>query len=324
MKRKKLLCGLLSLAILAGLLSGCAAGTAPADEDIVDLGGLMDEAVPLAGAPAISTVLSPVATGASTAKNSSATIDYSNAKDGYVMVNWTAGGGTKLKVQIKGPSGVTYTYNLRSDGQYDTFPLSDGSGSYSVNVFKNISGTQYSSVLGATVSAQLTDEFAPFIRPNQYVNYTENSAVVSEAARIIQEKGAADNLAKVEAIYNYVVNSLTYDTAKAKNVQSGYLPDVDAVMAAKTGICFDYAALMAAMLRSQGVPVKLVVGYTGNVYHAWLNVWSEKDGWVDGMIYFDGKVWKLMDPTFASSGKQSASIMKYIGDGSNYTAKYLY
>lgn len=324
MKRKKLLCGLLSLAILAGLLSGCAAGTAPADEDIVDLGGLMDEAVPLAGAPAISTVLSPVATGASTAKNSSATIDYSNAKDGYVMVNWTAGGGTKLKVQIKGPSGVTYTYNLRSDGQYDTFPLSDGSGSYSVNVFKNISGTQYSSVLGATVSAQLTDEFAPFIRPNQYVNYTENSAVVSEAARIIQEKGAADNLAKVEAIYNYVVNSLTYDTAKAKNVQSGYLPDVDAVMAAKTGICFDYAALMAAMLRSQGVPVKLVVGYTGNVYHAWLNVWSEKDGWVDGMIYFDGKVWKLMDPTFASSGKQSASIMKYIGDGSNYTTKYLY
>lgn len=322
MKRKKLLCGLLSLAILAGLLSGCAAGTAPADEDIVDLGGLMDEAVPLAGAPAISTVLSPVATGVSTAKNSSSTIDYSNAKDGYVMVNWTAGGGTKLKVQIKGPSGVTYTYNLRSDGQYDTFPLSDGSGSYSVNVFKNISGTQYSSVLAATVSAQLTDEFAPFIRPNQYVNYTENSAVVRQAATECQ--GLTENLDKVEKIYNYVVNNLTYDTAKAKNVQSGYLPDVDAVMAAKTGICFDYAALMAAMLRSQGVPVKLVVGYTGNVYHAWLNVWSEKDGWVDGMIYFDGKVWKLMDPTFASSGKQSASIMKYIGDGSNYTAKYLY
>jgi hypothetical protein len=31
-----------------------------------------------------------------------------------------------------------------------------------------------------------------------------------------------------------------------------------------------------------------------------------------------------MDPTFASSGNQSESIMKYIGDGSNYTVKYLY
>ena len=54
-------------------------------------------------------------------------------------------------------------------------------------------------------------------------------------------------------------------------------PDVDSVMAEKKGICFDYAALMASMLRSQGVPVKLVVGYTSQgVYHAWINVWSEE------------------------------------------------
>ena len=95
-------------------------------------------------------------------------------------------------------------------------------------------------------------------------------------------------------------------------------------LAEKKGICFDYASLMAAMLRSQGVPVKLVVGYTGEIYHAWLNVWSEEDGWVDGLIYFDGKDWKLMDPTFASSGRQSSAIMKYIGNGANYKAKYLY
>ena len=70
--------------------------------------------------------------------------------------------------------------------------------------------------------------------------------------------------------------------------------------------------------------VKLVVGYTGKVYHAWLNVWSEESGWVDGMIFFDGADWKLMDPTFASSGKQSESIMKYINNPKNYSAKYLY
>ena len=321
--KKKLLCGLLSLAVLAGLLSGCAAGTAPADENIVDLGGLMDEAVPLAGAPAVSTLLAPVASGASTAKNSSATIDYSNAKDGYVMVNWTAGS-AKLKVQVKGPSGTTYTYNLRSDGQYDTFPLSDGSGSYSVNVFKNISGTQYSGVLAANISAQLTDEFAPFIRPNQYVNYTDDSQALKVAADEIAKAGVTENLDKVGVIYDYVVNTLTYDTEKAKTVKSGYLPDIDKVLSEKKGICFDYASLMAAMLRSQGVPVKLVVGYTGEIYHAWLNVWSEEDGWVDGLIYFDGKDWKLMDPTFASSGRQSSAIMKYIGNGANYKAKYLY
>ena len=45
---------------------------------------------------------------------------------------------------------------------------------------------------------------------------------------------------------------------------------------------------------------------------------------MEGLIYFDGKVWKLMDPTFASSGNQSNKIMEYIGNGANYKAKYLY
>jgi len=323
--KKKLLCGLLSLAVLAGLLSGCAAGTTPADENIVDLGGLMDEAVPLAGAPAVSTLLAPVASGASTAKNSSATIDYSNAKDGYVMVNWTAGS-AKLKVQVKGPSGTTYTYNLRSDGQYDTFPLSDGSGSYSVNVFKNISGTQYSGVLAANISAQLTDEFAPFIRPNQYVNYEGAVETVKQAAALTKDIEAP--LEKVGAVYNYVVKTLSYDKARAEAVINrqlvGYLPVLDSVLAEKKGICFDYAALMTGMLRSQGVPCKLVVGYAGTTYHAWVSVWTRETGWVDNAIYFDGTTWHRMDPTFASSGNSSEAIMQFIGDGKNYTVKYLY
>jgi len=102
------------------------------------------------------------------------------------------------------------------------------------------------------------------------------------------------------------------------------LPVLDTVLADKKGICFDYASLMTAMLRSQGVPCKLVIGYAGSAYHAWISVWSETDGWVNAAIYFDGNTWQRMDPTFASSGKQSSTIMKYIGDGSHYTEKYIY
>lgn len=340
----------MKLRVLSGLLAGvmllslAGCGTTPAEtapvesapaetelveltEDsgegvVVDLGGLLDEGVPLSAGPAISTVLAPTASGVKVKKNASAVIDYSNVADGYVMVSWLGGGSPKLKVQVKGPSGTTYTYNLRTDGVYETFPLSDGSGSYTVTVYKNVSGTSYSTVLNVKCEVSLTDEFAPFLRPNQYVNYTEDSAAVAKGAELCA--GLTDNLEKVEKVYTYVVTNLTYDKVKAATVQSGYLPDVDAVLESKTGICFDYAALMAAMLRSQNVPVKLVVGYTGNVYHAWLNVWSEESGWVDGVIYFDGSDWKLMDPTFASSGNSSSSIMQYIGNGANYTAKYLY
>ena len=325
--KKRVMSGLMALLLLAGIASGCAGAPAagePQAGDLVELGGLIDESVPLTGAPPISTVIMPVASGTATKAENSATIDYSNAKDGYVMIKWNGGGSPKLKVLIKGPvTKDNYQYNLSADGSYNTFPLSDGNGSYTIGVYKQASGTQYAVVTTCTVNVQLSDEFAPFLRPNQYVNFTENSAAVAKAAELCA--GCTTNLEKVEAVYNYVVTSLTYDTQKAQSVQSGYVPNVDSVMSAGKGICFDYAALMAAMLRSQGVPIKLVVGYVGgSTYHAWINCWDGNGGWVDNVIYFDGKVWKLMDPTFASSGNQSEAIMQYIGNGTNYQARFLY
>ena len=56
-----------------------------------------------------------------------------------------------------------------------------------------------------------------------------------------------------------------------------------------------------------------MVGYAGKAYHAWISVWTEESGWVDGVIHFDGVTWKRMDPTFASYENQSEAIMKYIG-----------
>ena len=117
---------------------------------------------------------------------------------------------------------------------------------------------------------------------------------------------------------------MKYDNKKAKTVQKGYLPNLNSLYKKKKGICFDYAATMTAMLRSQGVPTKLVIGYTGKTYHAWINVYSKKKGWITGAIYISGKKWKLMDPTFASTGKSSKSIMKYIENKKNYKAQYSY
>lgn len=290
--------------------------------NIVELGDILDEGVPLGEAPILDTFLNASAPGTKTKSSSQATIDYSNISDGYFMIAWNGDKSAKIKIQSTGPSNTTYTYNINTDGNYEAFPLSDGNGDYKITVYKNVQGTKYSQLVTLTVKVKLTDEMAPFIRPNQYVNYKQDSNAVKIATE--QCEGLDENLKKVEKIYDYVVANITYDTIKAKSVQSGYLPDLDKVLATKKGICFDYAALMTGMLRSQGVPCKLVVGYAGSAYHAWINVWSEKEGWVDSIIYFDGNNWKLMDPTFASSGNKSESIMKYIGDGKNYQAKYLY
>lgn len=334
-RKQKGLALLMALVAMAVLAAGCGstssavksssaesmAGTAYTDAAKLQGADIGNELVALSANPAVSTVLMPMASGTQVKRADSAVIDYSNTEDGYVMAQYTAATSKKLKAQVTGPSGTTYTYDLTA-GVWATFPLSDGNGSYKVTIYLNISGTKYSTVVSTSFSVSLKDEFAPFVRPNQYVNYTNAPKTVAEAKALCS--GKTDPLDKVKAVYNYVVKTLAYDKQQAAAVKSGYLPALDAVLTRQKGICFDYAALMTAMLRSQDVPCKLVIGYAGTAYHAWISVYSERDGWITAAIYFDGEQWQRMDPTFASSGKQSKSIMKYIGDGSHYMAKYLY
>lgn len=279
-----------------------------------------DEMVPLYSKPQGSLVRIPTASGTVTYGNGTVSVDASNAQSGYVMVKYT-GGVSKIKVQIT-KGGLTYTYDLNARNAYEVFPLSEGNGTYSIKVFENVSGNQYSQAFSQDVSVSLVNQFEPFLYPNQYVNFSQGSAAVQKGAEVAASAG--DALGVVNAVYNYVVNNMTYDTAKAASVQSGYLPNVDQVLASRTGICFDYAALMVSMLRSQDIPAKLVVGYTGSAYHAWVNVYIDGVGWTDNYIYFDGTNWSLADPTFASTGGQSDAIKQYIGNGANYQQKYCY
>lgn len=275
---------------------------------------------PVPAAPVLPAVTVPVASGILEKRNNKAVIDYSNTKDGYVMVQFTGSTDKRLKAQVKGPA-TTYTYNITA-GQWATLPLSEGNGDYKISVFENIEGTKYALVLSHTCTVTLTDEFAPFLRSNQYVDYAAAPNTAAKAAELTQN--LTDPLQKVAVLYDYVVSTLTYDYQLAATVQSGYLPVLDSVLERKSGICFDYAALMTGMLRSQGVPCKLVIGYAGSAYHAWISVWSQNTGWVDGVIYFDGVSWKRMDPTFASTGNRHQAIMDYINNENNYSAKYFY
>ena len=288
---------------------------------------LAEQMVPLSGVPVDpASIRIPEASGmivyGGDSKSKGVTMDASNTDHGYVMIKCDNGSDARKKVIVQGPSGVKYTYNLNKKGVFETFILSDGDGKYSIGVYQNVEGTKYSTLFSKQLDVKLTDQFAPFLSPNQYVDYSSDSQTVKLAAQLTA--GKADELQKVQAVYNYVIKNLTYDKQKAQTVQSGYLPVVDQVLAEKKGICFDYAALMTAMLRSQNIPTKLVTGYTGSAYHAWISTYTEETGWVEGIIFFDGVSWKLMDPTFASSGNSSDAIMKYIGDGKNYTEKYLY
>lgn len=266
-------------------------------------------------------VLLPEASGVKIEDNEEMTIDYSNTSKGYVMAKYKKSTKSKLKAGMKCPNGVNYYYDLTAQ-KWGTFPLTEGDGTYTVTVYKNISGTSYSTVGSVSFSVKLSSPLAPFSTANQYVNYKATTKCVKKANSLC--KKSKTEMDKVKKVYNWTIKYFKYDKQKAQTVQSGYLPDLDKVFKAKKGICFDYAATMAAMLRSQGVPTKLVIGYAGSAYHAWISVYSDKKGWITDVIYFDGKNWNLMDPTFASTSNESSSVMKFIGDGKNYKAVYAY
>ena len=266
-------------------------------------------------------VILPKASGKAVNENSQMVIDYSNIDKGYVMVKYKQDTKVKLKAQVACPTGVTYTYNLKAK-RWATFPLSEGNGNYKVTVFTNISGNSYATAGSQSFTAKIKDPLSPFLTANQFVDYTSSTSCVKKAASLC--KNTSGEMNRVKKVYNWTIKYFTYDKKKAQTVQSGYLPNLNSVYKSKKGICFDYAATMTAMLRSQGVATKLVIGYAGSAYHAWISVYSAKDGWIDNVIYFDGEKWNLMDPTFASSSNSSPSVMKFIGNGKNYTAKYAY
>lgn len=249
-------------------------------------------------------------------------IDTSTASDGYVSASEQSSARLKMQV-IKGSQ--TYNYDLNNGGRSERFALQMGNGSYTLRVMKNVGGSRYAKVESKTVNVNLKSQFAPFLVSNQYVSYSNSSNAVSTAKKLVS--GQKTRIAKVEKIYNYVTKNIKYDVSKASNVRSGYVSNVDATLRSKKGICLDYAALMAAMLRSQGIPTKMVTGYVSpnNAYHAWVEVYLTDKGWVNvNQIYFGGNTWKLMDPTFASSSNQSKQIVKFIGNGSNYKVRYIY
>ena len=247
-------------------------------------------------------------------------IDYSTAASGYVQIsNTTAKKGLKVQV-IR--NNTTYNYDLKNGGKVEIYPLQLGDGDYKVRVLENTTGNKYTPLAEQTINVKLSNPLSPFLNPNQYIMYGNDWAIAKKAAEIT--KGKKNDQGKIEAIYSYITKNIKYDKQKAATVQTGYLPNVDQTLSSGKGICFDYAALLSAMLRSQGIPSRMIIGTVSpkDINHAWNEIYTKEEGWVTVKIEFKGNQWNRMDSTFAATGGDD--IQSFIGNGQNYTGLRLY
>ena len=240
----------------------------------------------------------PQQSGTNVLTSKSLVVDASNASQGYIMAHGDAG---KKRLKLRVSQGqYKLTYDLGTAGEYEIFPLQLGNGSYTVELFENVSGKKYSAEGKVTVDVKLDDTYAPFLGPNQYVNYTQDTEAVKTSYELCA--GMTDPQEIFETIRTYIRTNYAYDYNKAATVTTGTLPDIDGCYETKMGICQDLAAMAACMLRVQGIPTRLMVGYAGRMYHAW------------NMVLINGEE-VLYDPTIELNAVES---------GQTYTVERYY
>lgn len=125
-------------------------------------------------------------------------------------------------------------------------------------------------------------------------HYWPTDGAVAAAAKSVTKQNAkvVDN---VHAIYRYVIDKLTYNNDKIKfNVRQGA---AKALANPQNAICLEYADLMIAMLRSQAIPARMVVGYAyaGSIKSS-PAVADSLHAWVEA--YVPGIGWMTVDPTW--------------------------
>lgn len=263
-------------------------------------------------------VLIPESPGKKTIGYSPLILDISNIDQGYLTARSEAED-QKMNVQLTAEDGVIYSYFI-NPGENAVIPFTNGSGTYQVCCYQQVSNSQYAALFADTLDVKLDNEFFPFLYPNQYVNFSPDSQASKLALSIVPEDTSDVNA--LQALYDYVVKNVSYDYDLAENVDAGYLPDVDRTLKTGKGICFDYASLMTAMLRSRDIPCKLQIGYAGSIKHAWIDVYIRSRGWVDKAIEFSGESWSRLDPTFDSNSEDKGTIQEYVKDSDNYTVQF--
>ena len=192
-------------------------------------------------------------------------LDVSFLSEGYFLAAIQKPSNHRLKLRVV-KDGETLTYDLNSNGDYEVFPLQLGNGDYEVSLYENVSGKKYSQEGRISLSVRTRLPGVCFLYPNQYVNYTQFSEAVAKAGELCAGKGPKEAYA---IICDFMKNNFVYDYIKAVTVQAGQLPDIDNSYAKRMGVCQDLSAITVCMLRTQGIPSRLIIGYADNQYHAW-------------------------------------------------------
>lgn len=126
----------------------------------------------------------------------------------------------------------------------------------------------------------------------------QSDRIVGLAQEVVQGKRNAYE--KAIAVKNHLLQNYRYslDASPAEHND----PLEDFLFSRKTGYCEHYATAMAVMLRTQGIPARLITGFLATEWNEYGNYFvvrqQDAHAWVE--VYLPLSGWVMMDPTPAS------------------------
>lgn len=233
-------------------------------------------------------------------------IDFKESNNGVVKVLLNTEKDIKTKLIIENGE-EKYVYNLSKNKEYISFPLQLGNGNYSVAIYENTAGSNYKKVYSEAQKVTVNVQNNIYLASTQQVEWNKDDKAIILAKNLVdtalKEKIRKSNNPKstltereiIDTLYTYVIKNIDYDYNKIDSLSYDYIPKIDNVLIDKSGICFDYSVLLAAMLRSQEIPTKLIKGYstTTDVYHAWNEIYLADEGrWIIVDTTYDAYMYK--------------------------------
>jgi transglutaminase-like putative cysteine protease len=168
------------------------------------------------------------------------------------------------------------------------------------------------------VSSAIATPFAPGrlgLAPEERTEYLQLPPLDPRIPQLARHwtAGAENELARARALERHLRRDLTY-TLKLPDKQPRD-PLADFLFTRKKGHCEYFASSLAVMLRTEGIPSRVVNGFAGNTYNPVSDLYmiraSDAHSWVEA--YIDGPGWMTFDPTPALAAQNQQSLMTTIG-----------
>ena len=218
---------------------------------------------------------------------------------------------TYLRVSLPMSGGYQEISNLLVEGAYE----------YTVEYFNGwrdltiiVPSSDYEVVISISFTAKLFRNVGPwagdvldeYTLPQQFID-SDNESIIALAAQL---RGSND-FQTAQNIHDYVNDLISWPIGDRINVTQLYASEL---LESPVGVCGDFAILMTALLRAEGIPTRTISGLvfssnrlafrsTGNWIHP-----GGAHGWVE--FFADGK-WHFADPSWGIFNRNTTKHLSF-------------